>query len=162
MSTRAIPEGYEAGIPYLTIKGAERAIAFYKQAFGAVEVMRLPTPDGKIMHAELKIGGMHLMLSEESPEWGALSPSTIGDSGSTVVFYVDDAEAVVAQAERAGAKVTMPVADQFWGDRGGSLTDPFGHKWMVSTHIEDVSAEEMQRRAELMFAAGPDSGCGTQ
>lgn len=110
------------------------------------------------MHAELRIGAVNLMLSEEAPQWGALSPQTIGGSATTIVFYVADADAAVAQAESAGATVTMPVADQFWGDRSGALTDPFGHKWMISTHIEDVSAVEMQRRATAMFAGnGPCS-----
>lgn len=160
MSVKPIPEGYEGGIAYLTVSGADRAIEFYKQAFGAVEVMRMPTPDGKVMHAELKIGAAPIMLSEESPQWGALSPTTIGNSASTMVLYFEDADAVVARAEQAGASITMPVQDQFWGDRSGSITDPFGHKWMISTHVEDVSAEEMQKRVAAMFAANPDGGCG--
>lgn len=159
MSVKPIPEGYEGGIPYLTIAGVDRAIAFYQEAFGAIEIMRMPTPDGKIMHAEIKIGAAPIMLGEEAPDWGALSPTAIGNSGTTIVLYFEDADAVIAQAEKAGAKITMPVQNQFWGDRSGSITDPFGHKWMISTHVEDVAPEEMGRRMAAMFEANPE-GCG--
>lgn len=155
---KAIPEGYGA-TPYLTVKGADKATEFYKQVFGAVEVTRLVDPSGNIMHAELKVGRAPIMLSEESLAWGARSPTTIGDSASTVVLYVEDVDAIFAKATAAGVKVAMPVQNMFWGDRSASIVDPFGHKWMISTHIEDVSPDEMAKRAAAMFAANPGNSC---
>ncbi len=160
MTVKAIPDGYACGIPYLTIQDTARAIDFYKQAFGAVELMRMPRPDGKIMHAEIRIGEAPIMMGEEAVEWGALSPTTIGNTPTTIVLYVPDVDAAIARAVEAGATLTMPVANQFWGDRSGGLSDPFGHKWMLSTHIEDVGPEEMHRRMVAMFAEQPGNGCG--
>ena len=147
-----IPEGYSSVTPYITISGASDAIAFYKKAFGAEEVMRMNGPDGKVMHAEIRIGGSVIMLHDENPEWKALSPKTIGDSGSSIMLYVPNVDAVMKAAEQAGATVTMPAADQFYGDRCGNITDPFGHKWAIATHIEDVAPDEIERRAKAMFS----------
>lgn len=147
-----IPAGYTAVTPYLTIQGAAEAIAFYRKAFGAEEVMRLPMPDGKLAHAEIRIGGAVIMLHDENPQWEALSPTTVGNSSSSLMLYVDDCDAVVARAVEAGAKVTMPVADMFYGDRCGNIVDPFGHKWSIATHVEDVPPDEIARRAQKMFA----------
>jgi len=141
-------------IPYLTIKGATDAIGFYQRVFGAELTTRLDSPDGSVMHAELAVGGATFMLGEEQPDYQALGPATLGGSGTTVIVYVPDADATVQRAVAAGAKLTMPVQDQFWGDRSGSLTDPFGHRWMVATHIEDPSPEEVKRRLQAMFEQG--------
>jgi PhnB protein len=149
---KKIPDGYTAVTPYLTIKGAAKAIEFYKQAFGAEEVMRMPTPDGKIGHAEIRIGGSVIMLHDESPEWKAFSPQTVGDTSVSIMLYVNDVDATFKRAIEAGATSTMEVADQFYGDRAGGLKDPFGHKWHIATHVEDVSPEEIDRRAKEMFA----------
>jgi PhnB protein len=147
-----VPEGYAAVTPYITITGASEAIAFYKKAFGAEEVMRMNGPDGKVMHAEIRIGGSVIMLHDENPQWKALSPKTIGGSASSIMLYVPDVDAVMKAAEQAGATVTMPAADQFYGDRCGNITDPFGHKWAIATHIEDVAPDEIERRAKAMFS----------
>lgn len=144
---KAIPEGFEGATPYLSIQGAAAAIEFYKKAFGATETMRIAGPDGRVGHAEIKIGKAHLMLADEHPEIGFLSPRTLGGSPVTIHIYVEDVDAISAQAEAAGAKVRRPVADQFYGDRGGLFEDPFGHVWFFVTHKEDVSTEEIQRRA---------------
>jgi PhnB protein len=148
---KKIPDGYTAVTPYITVKGAAKAIEFYKKAFGAEEVMRLEMPDGTIGHAEIRIGGATVMLHDEAPDWKAFSPQTIGDSGSSIMLYVNDADAVVKRAAEAGATVTMEVADQFYGDRCGNILDPFGHKWSIATHIEDVEPDEIRRRAAKMF-----------
>ena len=147
-----IPEGYAAVTPYITISGASDALAFYKKAFGAEEVMCMKGPDGKVMHAEIRIGGSVIMLHDENPQWNALSPKTIGGSASSIMLYVPDVDAVMKAAEQAGATVTMPAADQFYGDRCGNVTDPFGHKWAIATHIEDVAPDEIERRAKAMFS----------
>jgi PhnB protein len=144
---KPIPEGYAAPTPYLIVRGAAAAIDFYKKAFGASEVMRMPGPDGKIGHADLIIGGGHVMLSDESREMGFRSPQSLGGSPVGLVLYVADVDGVVNQAVAAGAKLTRPVKDEFYGDRTGGLTDPFGHIWYVMTHVEDVSNEEMEKRA---------------
>ena len=146
-NVKTIPEGYRSLTPYLFIKGAAAAIEFYKNVFGATERMRMPGPDGRVMHAELQIGDSILMLADESPSMGALSPQTIGGSGSLVSVYVADVDAAVAKAVAAGAKVVRPVKDQFYGDRTGGIIDPFGHIWSVATHVEDVTPEEMRKRA---------------
>lgn len=143
----------QGAIPYLIVKGAPEAIAFYRQAFGATEVIRLDAPDGSIVHAELNIGSARFMLTEERPQYGALSPKALGGSASSATFYVPDVDATVAQAITAGATVDMPLQDQFWGDRSASLTDPFGHKWMVATHKEDPSPEQLRERVSKMFSA---------
>lgn len=153
MTTRikAIPDGYHTATPYLVITNAGKAIEFYKEAFGAMERMRLASPDGKVMHAEIKIGDSPIMLCDECPDWNALSPQTIGGTAVSIMLYVEDADTVVNRAVEAGAKLLMPVADQFWGDRCGTVTDPFGHKWTVATHTEDVSPEEICNRAKELF-----------
>jgi PhnB protein len=148
-----IPAGYHSVTPYLVIKDAARAIDFYKEVFGATELARMLMPDGSIMHAEIKIGDSPIMLTDECPDWNALSPLTIGGTSVSIVLYLDDVDGVVNRAVAAGATVLMPVADQFWGDRMGTVADPFGHKWSIATHMEDVSPEEMSRRAGEMFAA---------
>jgi PhnB protein len=149
--TKPIPDGYHTATPNLVISNAGKAIEFYKEAFGATECMRLATPDGKVMHAEIRIGDSPIMLSDECPDWNALSPQTIGGTPVSIMLYVEDADAVVNRAVAAGAKLLMPVADQFWGDRCGSVSDPFGHKWTIATHTEDVSPEEISTRAKALF-----------
>ena len=143
---KPIPEGYHAITPYLSIKGASDAIEFYKAAFGATEIMRFDGPGGSVCHAEIKIGDSPVMLGDENPEWGAVSPQTLGGTPAGLCIYVPNVDEVFNQAVATGAKVERPVQDQFYGDRSGTVIDPFGHKWTVATHIEDVSAEEMQRR----------------
>jgi uncharacterized glyoxalase superfamily protein PhnB len=142
-----IPEGFHAVTPHLVIKDAAAAIEFYKKAFGAEETFRMPGPGGSIMHAEIRIGDSPIMLAAEYPDWGVVGPETLGGSPVTVHLYVKDVDTVFDQAVKAGAKATMPPADQFWGDRYGKLQDPFGHTWGVATHIEDVPPEEMGERA---------------
>lgn len=143
-----IPEGYHSVTPYLVIKGASQAIEFYKRAFGATEVMRMASPDGKIGHAELAIGDSKIMLADEYPEMGHRSPQSIGGTGVSIMLYLDKVDEVFKRAIAAGAKELQPVKDQFYGDRSGTLQDPFGHVWTVSTHVEDVPPDEMRRRAE--------------
>jgi PhnB protein len=149
---RPIPEGMRSVTPHLICAGAADAIEFYKKAFGAVEVARLPGPQGKIMHALIRIGDSAVMLVDENPEWGALSPKSLKGSPVTIHLYVDDADAFAARAVQAGAKITMPVEDMFWGDRYGKLEDPFGHHWSVATHLRDVTMEEMQQAMQKMSA----------
>jgi PhnB protein len=148
---RPIPEGYHSVTPYLCVKGGADAIEFYKRALGAKEVMRMGAPDGKIGHAELQIGDSRVMLADEFPEMGFLSPQSVGGAPVMMHLYVEDVDSTVSRATEAGAKVTRPVADQFYGDRGGQIEDPFGHKWYVSTHKEDLSPEEIDRRREKQF-----------
>jgi PhnB protein len=147
-----IPDGYHVVTPYLIVQGAAGAIDFYKQVLGATELFRLAGPDGRLGHAELKIGDSHVMLADEFPEMGAVSPRTIGGSPVRLLVYVDDVDAIVSRAVAAGAKLVRPVADQFYGDRAGGIEDPFGHLWHIATHKEDVSPAEMERRA-ASFAA---------
>ncbi|WP_066339320.1 VOC family protein [Azohydromonas lata] len=154
---RKIPEGYLSVTPYLTVKGAAQAIEFYKKAFGAQEVMRLQAPDGSVMHAEIRVGQGVLMLHDEAPQWQAYSPSTLGGSPCSLMFYVEDVDGVVQRAVAAGATLTMAVADQFYGDRCGALKDPFGHKWHIATHVEDVPEDEIRRRAARMFESAERS-----
>jgi PhnB protein len=142
-----IPEEYRGATPYLSVKDAARAIEFYKEAFGAREVMRMPQPDGKIGHAEVRIGDAPIMLADEFPEMNFRSPQSLGGTPVNIVVYVNDVDALVGQAVGAGAKLSKPVADQFYGDRVGVLEDPFGHSWSFATHIEDVTPEEMNKRA---------------
>jgi PhnB protein len=145
---KAIPDDYKAATPYLCVKGAARALDFYRKAFGATEVMRMPHSDGKIGHAEIRIGAAPIMLADEVPEMDFRSPETLGGSPVNIMIYVDDVDKLVRQAVAAGAKVTRAVENQFYGDRLGVLKDPFGHTWSFATHIEDVSPEEMRRRAQ--------------
>ena len=150
---KAIPEGWNSLTAYISVKGANDAIEFYKNAFGAKETGRLTMPDGSIGHAELKIGDSKIMIAEENKQWGNLSPQTIGGSPVSLCLYVEDVDAVFAKALEFGAKTTgeMVVKNQFYGDRTGGITDPFGHQWSIMTHIEDVSFEEMQKRMSAMF-----------
>jgi uncharacterized glyoxalase superfamily protein PhnB len=145
MSAKPIPEGYHTLTPFLTVRNAARAIEFYKQAFGAQERGVAKGPDGKVMHAELKIGDSVIMLSDEYPEFGSLSPQSVGGSPMGLHIYIENVDAAFDRAVKAGAQVEMPVMDQFWGDRYGKLKDPFGHKWSIATHVKDVSADEMKR-----------------
>ena len=149
---KPVPEGMHSVTPHLVCAGAAAAIEFYKKAFGAVELTRLPGQQGKLMHASIRIGDSAVMLVDESPEWGMLGPKALKGSPVTIHLYVDDADAFVARAVKAGAKLTMPVADMFWGDRYGKLEDPFGHHWSVGTHVRDVSPEEMQQAMKKMAA----------
>ena len=144
---KPIPEGYHSATPYMICKGAAGAIEFYKKAFGAVEVMRMAGPNGQIGHAEIKIGNSHIMLSDEHPEMGIYSPQHYGGSPISVLLYVENADATVNTAVAAGAKVTRPLKDEFYGDRAATVVDPFGHQWYVHTHIKDVSPEELQTAA---------------
>src|SRR5687767_13533238 len=136
---KPIPEGYHTVTPYLIIHGAAEALEFYKRAFGASETMRMPRPDGKLMHAEMQIGDSRIMLADEMPEMGFRSPAALGGAGLSIVLYVNDVDAVATKAIAAGAKVMRPVQNQFYGDRSGTLADPFGHVWTIATHVEDVS-----------------------
>jgi PhnB protein len=144
---KAIPDGYHNVTPYLIVNDAAAAIEFYKKAFGATELMRMPKPNGKIGHAEIRIGDSPIMLADEAPEMGARSPRTFGGSPVSIFLYVDDVDTTFARAVDGGAKVQRPLADQFYGDRTGGVEDPFGHVWYIATHVEDVSPEEMKKRA---------------
>jgi PhnB protein len=143
MSVKPIPDGYHTLTPFLTVRDAMSAIQFYKQAFGAEERGIAKGPDGKVMHAELKIGDSIIMLSDEYPEFGSLSPLSTGGTGMGLHIYIDGVDAAFDRAVKAGARVEMPVTDQFWGDRYGKLKDPFGHNWSIATHIKDLSMDEM-------------------
>ncbi|MEW5770546.1 MAG: VOC family protein [Pseudomonadota bacterium] len=145
--TQAIPEGLHALTPHLVCRDAAGAIDFYSRAFGAVELMRLPGAHGKLVHAMLRIGDSHLMLIDEFPDWGSLGPHSLKGSPVTIHLSVADADAAMAQATAAGAKVTMPLEDTFWGDRYGQLEDPYGHRWAIATHVRDVSPEELKAAA---------------
>lgn len=146
MPVKPIPDGYHSITPYLTVKGAPRALEFYEKAFGAKVLFRMDDKEGRVSHAELELGDSRIMLSDEHPEMGVRSPLSVGGTPVSIHLYTDDVDATVARAVALGAKVTRAVADQFYGDRSGTLTDPFGHRWFVSTHTEDVSPEEMERR----------------
>lgn len=145
---KPIPEGYHNITSYLVIKGAAAAIDFYKQAFGATEIMRMPQPDGRVGHAELKFGDSVVMLADEYPEMQVVGPKTLGNTSVGLLLYLDDVDKAVERAVSLGAIIKKPIADQFYGDRTGTIEDPFGHKWTLAVHIEDVSQEEMQRRME--------------
>ena len=153
-TVKPIPEGYHSVTPYLIISGAADAIEFYKKAFGATELFRMPQPDGKIGHAEIKIGDSPIMLADEFPQMSYVSPKTLGGSPVSLMIYVEDVDAVFDRAISEGAEQQKPVEDKFYGDRGGSLVDPFGHIWHIATHKEDVTPEEMEKRAA---AAGSGS-----
>lgn len=147
MATKSIPDGYHSITPYLIIKGAAGAIDFYKRVFGATELLRMPDPSGKIGHAEIMIGDSHIMLADEYPEMGHRSPQTLGGAGVSLMIYLDDVDEVYKRAIAAGAKQVQPLKDQFYGDRSGTVQDPYGHVWTIATHVEDIAPEEMQRRA---------------
>jgi PhnB protein len=150
MSTKPIPDGYPAITPYLVIDGAARAIDFYKNVFGATERMRMPAGPNRIGHAELMIGGSMLMLADEFPDMGAVAPKGGATTSMSLHLYVDKVDDIVARAVAAGAKIHRPVETKFYGDRSGSIIDPFGHHWTISTHVEDVPEEEMKRRMAAM------------
>lgn len=150
---KAVPDGFNSVSAHLVVRGAAQAIEFYKKAFGAEEISRMPGPDGKsLMHAEVKIGNSTVMLVDENPEWGMRSPQSIGGSPVTLHIYAEDADAIYDRAVKAGATATMPLMDAFWGDRYGKLTDPFGHEWGIAAHLEDLSPEEIGKRAQEWFA----------
>ena len=149
-SVRPIPEGMRTVTPDLICAGAADAIEFYQKAFGAVELSRVPGSYGKLMHASIRIGDSVIMLNDEMPDWGTFGPKHLKGSPVTIHLYVENVDAVFDQAVRAGAKVTMPLDDMFWGDRYGKLEDPFGHQWSIGTHVRDVSPEEMQEAMEQM------------
>jgi PhnB protein len=148
MAVKPVPQGYHTVTPYLIINGAAQAIDFYKQAFGASEKMRMAGPDGKVMHAEIQIGDSVVMLADEFPQMGYRSPNSLGGTSVTLMLYVNDVDAVAAKVTAAGGKTLRPAENQFWGDRMGTYSDPFGHVWSIATHVEDVSPEEMKRRTE--------------
>jgi PhnB protein len=147
MASSAIPDGYRSVTPYLIVKGAAEAIEFYKHVFGATEMLRMADAHGRIGHAEIKIGDSVVMLADEHPQMGYRSPSSLGGSSVSILLYLEEVDAVFARAITAGATAQREVSDQFYGDRTGTLKDPFGHVWTVATHVEDVAPEEMQRRA---------------
>ena len=152
MSVQAIPHGYHTLVPYLHVPSAAAAIDFYVEAFGAVETLRLTMPGGAIAHAEVKIGDSAIMLGDENPQWGNKSPKTLGGATGGYMIYVDDVDAAFAKAVAAGATLLRPVMDQFYGDRSGTVTDPFGHNWTLATHIEDVPVSEMQSRMDAWLS----------
>jgi PhnB protein len=151
MAVQPIPEGYHTATPYLIVKGAGRAIEFYKQAFGASEVMRMDGPNGRVGHAEIRIGDSPIMLADEYPEMGIRSPQSLGGSGMSLLLYVEDVDARFKKAIATGAKELKPIQDQFYGDRSGTLEDPFGHVWTIANHKEDVSPDEMKKRSEAFL-----------
>jgi PhnB protein len=153
MAVKPIPDAYKTICPYLCVDGAEEAMAFYTRAFGAKERARMQSSDGRIAHAELEIGDSVVMLSDAFPQFSTKPPRELGGSCTSLVMYVEDVDAVVQQAVGAGATLEMEVVDQFWGDRFGAVVDPFGHIWSIGTHVEDVSPEEMAKRAESAMAA---------
>jgi PhnB protein len=150
MPVKPIPDGYHSVTPYLIVDGAAKAIDFYKQAFSATELMRMQQPDGRIGHAEVRIGNSAVMLADAFPEMGAKSPKALGGSSVHLLIYVLDVDKVFARALAAGGKQVKPLQNQFYGDRSGTLSDPFGHQWTVATHVEDVTPEEMKRREAAM------------
>jgi PhnB protein len=154
MHVKPVPEGYHTATPYLVVDNAAAAIDFYKRAFGAKEIMRMPGPEGKIGHAEIRIGDSMIMLADEMAASGTKSPRSLGGTAAGVFLYVEDVDKTFKQATSAGAKVDSALEDMFWGDRYGKVTDPFGHSWSLATHKEDVSAEEMGKRAQKSMGAG--------
>lgn len=148
---KPVPDGYHTATPYLTIKNAAAAMEFYKRAFGATELICHTDPSGRVGHAEIQIGDSRIMFSDEYPEMNVRSPQTLGGSGMAIHLYVEDVDALVKQAVAAGATLTQPVEDQFYGDRGGKLEDPFGHVWWVATHKEDLTPEQIQERAAALY-----------
>jgi PhnB protein len=153
-TVKPIPDGYTAVTPYLIVDGASAAIAFYQKVFGALELFRLAGPDGRVGHAELMINDSRIMLADEFPAMGARGPGSFGGSPVRLLLYVDDVDDTAKRAVEAGAKLVRPVENQFYGDRAGGLEDPFGHYWHIATHVEDVSPEEMERRAAAFSSTG--------
>jgi PhnB protein len=153
-SVNPIPDGYPRVCPYLAVDGAGKAIDFYKEVLGATERMRMGGPDGKVGHAELALGDSVIMLADAFPDMGMLSPKSVGGSPVTIHVYVDDVDATFDRALKAGAKSLQPVEDKFYGDRSGAFEDPFGHRWDVSSHVEDVAPDEMAKRASAMMSGG--------
>jgi len=151
MAVKAIPDGYRSVTPYLIVKGADRAIDFYKKVFGAAQRMRMDGPNGTVGHAEIEIDDSTIMLADEFPDMGLRSPQSLGGTGVSLHLYVKDVDACFNRAVAAGAKVLRPVEDQFYGDRSGTVEDPFGHVWTISTHKEDLSPEELQKRSEAFM-----------
>jgi PhnB protein len=148
MNAQPIPKGYHTVTPYLIVQGAGKAIEFYRKAFGATEVFRMEGPEGKIGHAEIQIGDSRVMLADEYPDMGFMSPASLGGSAVTLMIYVEDSDAVYQSALAAGAEIVKPIQDQFYGDRSGTVADPFGHVWTLSTHKEDLTYDEVERRAQ--------------
>ncbi len=151
MAVKPIPDGYHTVTPYLIVAGAAKAIEFYKKAFGAEELLRMPMPDGRLGHAEIRIGDSPIMLADGCAEMGSRDPQALGGTPVSILLYVKDVDAMVPQAQAAGAKVLRPLQDQFYGDRSCTLADPFGHVWTIATHKEDVPEEELNRRMEAMY-----------
>jgi len=158
-AVRPIPEGMHSVTPHLVCAGAAEAIEFYKRAFGATEAGRMPGPDGKLMHAQVRIGDSAVMLVDEFPQWGSFGPKSLKGTPVTIHLYVNDVDATTAQAVAAGAKVVMPVTDMFWGDRYGQVEDPFGHRWSIATHKQDLTPEQMMQGMKEMNMG---EGCGEQ
>lgn len=152
MAVRPIPEGYHSITPYIVVDDASKAIEFYKDAFGADEIMQMPGPEGKIAHAEIQIGDSRIMLSDPFPQSDVRPPSERGGPTASIFMYVDDCDAIFQQAKTAGASVVSELEDMFWGDRFGTLTDPYGHVWSIATHKEDLSDEEMAERSKAAMA----------
>jgi uncharacterized glyoxalase superfamily protein PhnB len=150
---KPIPDGYHTVTPYLTVRRATDTIEFYERALGAQELMRIPGPDGRVMHAEVKIGDCIVMLSEEQPDQNCLSPATLKSTTGSLYLYVPDVDAAFKRAADAGGKVLMPLANMFWGDRIGQIEDPSGHRWTLATHKEDLTPEEMGKRQREFFAS---------
>jgi PhnB protein len=150
MAVKPIPDGYHTVTPYLIIKGAGDAIEFYKKAFDATELFRMPGPDGKVMHAEIRIGDSPIMLADEFPEMNCVGPQTRGGPTSSILLYVPDVDSLFKKVEAAGGKVVRPLQDQFYGDRSATFSDPYGHMWTIATHKEDLSMEEMEKRKAAM------------
>lgn len=150
MTVRPVPDGYHTVTAYLHVDDAKAAIAFYVQAFGAVEIMRLTMPDGRLGHAEIQVGNTRLMLADESPAFGIRGPRALGGASAHFMIFAADAAAAIGRAIAAGAKEVRPLQDQFYGDRSGTVVDPFGHQWTLATHVEDVSVSEMQRRLDAL------------
>lgn len=155
MAAKAIPDNYRRVTPYLVVKGAAQAIEFYTQVFGATVGMRLDSPDGRVGHAELKIGDSVIMLADEFPDMKILGPKAIGGSPVSLLIYVEDVDSTLPKAVAAGAEIKRPIQNQFYGDRSGMITDPFGHVWTVATHVEDVAPAEMERRATEFMKQNP-------
>jgi PhnB protein len=154
MPTKSIPDAYRSATPYIIVNDATKAISFYERVFGATELVRLADATGKVMHAELRIDNSPIMLADEFPDMGYRSPQSLGGSPVSILLYVADVDVVMTRAIAAGGKETMPIADQFDGDRRGTLTDPFGHVWLIATRNEDISLEEMRQRFETMMKQG--------